>query len=111
MNQLLSPYARERLRAYVEARIAAGDAPGIAVAVTHTDGAESLLAVGHANLAGTPLQLDHLLQIGSISKSFAVICALQLEREGALALADPVERHLPWFQAGGGHGRCRSATS
>ena len=61
------------------------------------------MAVGHADIAETPLRLDHLLQIGSISKSFAVICALQLEREGALAVDDLVTTHLPWFQVGGGH--------
>jgi len=52
----------------------------------------------------TPLRPDHLLQIGSISKSFAVICALQLEAEGALSLDDPLTTHLPWFRVGGGHG-------
>ena len=55
-------------------------------------------------MAGTPLGPDHRFQIGSISKSFAVICALQLEAEGALALDDPLVTHLPWFQVGGGHG-------
>lgn len=101
---LLTPDATERLRAYAGARVAAGDTPGVAVAVTAADGAESLLAVGYADLAGTPLRLDHLLEIGSISKSFTVICALQLEREGLLALDDPVVKHLPWFRVAGGHG-------
>jgi D-alanyl-D-alanine carboxypeptidase len=104
MDSLFSPEAVERLRAFAEARIAAGDTPGVAVAVTDVDGGESLFAVGHADLAGTPLRLDHLLQIGSISKSFTVICALQLEREGALAVDDPLTTHLPWFRVGGGHG-------
>jgi len=101
----LSTEALDRLRSYAQRRIAAGDTPGVAVAAIDRDGAESLLAVGHADLAGTPLRLDHLLEIGSISKSFAVVCALQLEREGALSLDDPVERHLPWFRVSGvGHG-------
>ena len=72
LTPLLSPDAVERLRAHAKARIAAGDMPGVAVAVTGMDGAESVLVVGHADLAGTPLRSDHLLQIGSISKSFAV---------------------------------------
>ena len=104
MPPLLSPKALERLRAHAEARIAAFDAPGIAVAVTDAHGAESLLAVGHADLAGTPLRLDHRLEIGSISKSFAAICALQLEREGALSLDDELVEHVPWFRVRGGHG-------
>jgi CubicO group peptidase (beta-lactamase class C family) len=72
--------------------------------VTDAEGAETVLAVGHADLVGTPLRPDHLLEIGSISKSFAVICALQLEAEGLLSLDDPLVRHLPWFRVGGGHG-------
>ena len=103
-HELLSPDAVERLRAHAEARIAAGDMPGVAVAVTSVDGAESVLVVGHADLAGTPLRSDHLLQIGSISKSFAAVCALQLEAESVLSLDDPLVGHLPWFQVGGGHG-------
>jgi CubicO group peptidase (beta-lactamase class C family) len=74
------------------------------VAVTNAEGGETVLVAGHADLAGTPLRPDHLLQIGSISKSFAVICALQLEAEGALSLDDPLTTHLPWFRVGGGHG-------
>ncbi len=104
MPPLLSSESCERLRSHVEARIAAGDTPGVAVAVTDSDGAESVLVAGHADLAGTPLRPDHLLQIGSISKSFAVICALQLEAGGALSLDDPLVKHLPWFRIGGGHG-------
>jgi D-alanyl-D-alanine carboxypeptidase len=94
----------ERLRAHAEARIAAGDTPGVALAVTATDGSETVLTAGHADLRGTPLRPGHLLQIGSISKSFAAICALQLEAEGALALDDRLVDHLPWFRVSGGHG-------
>jgi CubicO group peptidase (beta-lactamase class C family) len=104
MPPLLSSDAAERLRMHAQSRIGAGDAPGIAVAVTGRDGAESLLAVGNADLAGTPLGPDHRFEIGSISKSFAAICALQLEIEGALSLDDRLVEHLPWFRVGGGHG-------
>jgi D-alanyl-D-alanine carboxypeptidase len=100
----LSPDAIERLRAYAGGRIAAGDTPGIAVGVTDRDGAETVLAAGHADLTGTPLQPDHAFQIGSISKSFAAICALQLEAEGVLSLGDPVLEHLPWFRLGADRG-------
>jgi D-alanyl-D-alanine carboxypeptidase len=104
MPLLLSSDAAEQLRTHAEARIGALDAPGIAVAVTGTDGDESLLAVGHADLAETPLGPDHRFEIGSISKSFAAICVLQLEREGALSLDDKLVQHVPWFRVRGGHG-------
>jgi D-alanyl-D-alanine carboxypeptidase len=101
---LLGPDAAKRLRAHAEARIAALDAPGIAVAATHVDGRETILVLGHADLVGTPLGPDHRFEIGSISKSFAAICALGLEREGALSLDDELVQHLPWFRVRGGHG-------
>ena len=80
---------------------------GVAAAVTDWAGAETVVVAGHANIAGTPLAPEHLFQIGSISKSFAAICALQLEREGVLSLDDELTKHLPWFRVGGGHGPIR----
>ena len=59
-------------------------------------------------MAETPLGLDHRFQIGSISKSFAAICALQLEAEGALALDDQLVTHVPGFRCGEGTGPSRS---
>lgn len=41
---------------------------------------------------------DHLLEIGSISKSFAAIVALQLSAEGLLDLHAPITDYLPWFE-------------
>jgi len=101
---LLSPDAADRLRAYAEARVGAGDMIGVTAAVTDLAGAETVIAAGCADAAGTPLRPGHLLQIGSISKSFAAICALQLEAEGALSLDDELVRHLPWFRVGKGGG-------
>jgi D-alanyl-D-alanine carboxypeptidase len=104
MKRLLTPEALDRLSTCIEQRIAAGDTVGVSVAVTDRDGEETVLTVGHADIAGTPLRPDHAFQIGSISKSFAAVCALQLEAEGALSLDDPVEQHLAWFRVGGAHG-------
>ncbi|HET7171830.1 MAG TPA: serine hydrolase domain-containing protein [Gaiellales bacterium] len=104
MAELLSPDAADRLRAHAEARIGAGDMMGVAAAVTDVAGAETVITAGCADAAGSPLRPGHLLQIGSISKSFAAICALQLEAEGALSLDDELVRHLPWFRVGKGRG-------
>ena len=84
--------------------------PGVAVAVTGVDGAESVLVVGHADLAGTPLRSDHLLQIGSISKSFAAICALQLEAEGACRSTIPWSATCRGSRSAAGTGRSRCDT-
>lgn len=104
MSQLLTPDACESLRAHAEARIGARDTRGIAVAVTDRTGSETILVAGSADMAGTPLGPGHRLEIGSISKSFVAICALQLEREGALSLDDELAQHVPWFRVGGGYG-------
>ena len=42
---------------------------------------------------------DTLFQIGSISKSFTGFGVLLLEDMGLLSVYDPVNRHLPWFEA------------
>jgi D-alanyl-D-alanine carboxypeptidase len=104
VTSLLTTDAIERLSVYSEARISAQETAGIAVAVTDREARETVLVRGHADIAGTPLRADHRFQIGSISKSFAAICALQLEAEGALSLDDPVAGYVPWFRIGGGHG-------
>lgn len=41
-----------------------------------------------------------LWQIGSISKSFTAVLALQLVEQGRLDLHAPVTDHLPWFSVG-----------
>ena len=44
---------------------------------------------------GTPPDEDVQYRIGSISKTFTAALVLRLRDEGALALGDPLERHLP----------------
>lgn len=49
---------------------------------------------GHAPDAGTQYR------IGSLTKTFVAVLVLRLRDEGALALTDPVGRHLPGLDAG-----------
>jgi len=42
---------------------------------------------------------DTLFQIGSVAKSFTAFGVLLLEDMGLLSVSDPVNRHLPWFEA------------
>jgi CubicO group peptidase (beta-lactamase class C family) len=44
---------------------------------------------------GEEATLDHQYAIASITKTFVAACVLQLRDEGALALADPLSRHVP----------------
>ena len=76
-----------------------GSVPGLALAVTDR---RRLLANRVAGLAEVgavrPVGADTLFEIGSIGKAFTAVTILQLEREGRLAVHDPVVRHLPWFR-------------
>jgi D-alanyl-D-alanine carboxypeptidase len=84
----LDDYIREHLRAI--------GAPGMIVSLASHEG---VLRVSQHGLADVKLQQlvspQHLFEIGSISKSFAAICALQLHHEGRLDLHAPVTKYVP----------------
>ncbi|MFC8798374.1 serine hydrolase domain-containing protein [Promicromonospora sp. NPDC057138] len=50
--------------------------------------------VAHAPWAGSPTP-EHAFRIGSVTKPMVAVAVLRLVAEGAVALADPVGRHLP----------------
>lgn len=50
-------------------------------------------SAGHGDLPGDPADVQ--FRIGSITKTVTAITVLRLRDEGALALDDPLERHLP----------------
>ncbi|HXF35911.1 MAG TPA: serine hydrolase domain-containing protein, partial [Actinomycetota bacterium] len=74
------------------------DATGAVVAVTDRERTLAVVALGAADRSGAPMTAGTRFQIGSVSKSFAAILALQEERAGRLDLAAPVTRFLPWFE-------------
>ncbi len=72
------------------------DTPGAVVLVAR--GEEVLLqrAYGLADMErATPLTVDSVFDIGSTSKQFTAACALLLEGDGKLKLADPIRQHIP----------------
>ncbi|WOF73188.1 serine hydrolase [Parvibaculaceae bacterium PLY_AMNH_Bact1] len=74
--------------------------PGASIAVWH-DGALSQGAAGVVNLnTGVEATTDTLFQIGSITKLYTTVLALQLVDEGLLALDEPVRTYLPDFKVG-----------
>jgi len=75
------------------------DAPG-AVLLVDSPAGRYLKAAGIASLDdGRPLQTGDRLEIGSNTKAFTVILALQLQEEGVLSLDDPLHRWLPELAA------------
>lgn len=76
--------------------IAAGESPGLQVAV-YKDGAPVLVkAYGSANLElGSPVTNDSVFRIGSITKQFTAVALLKLEEEGKLSLSDKLSKYYP----------------
>jgi D-alanyl-D-alanine carboxypeptidase len=70
-------------------------APGAVLFVDSPEG-PFLGAAGIRDIeTGTPVQVGDPLQIGSCTKAFTVVLALQLQEEGVWSLDDPVVRWLP----------------
>lgn len=73
----------------------ADDDPAVALYIVTPDG-EWALARGRANIdVPLPLAPDARFRIGSVSKTFVAVVALQLVEEGELALDDPAADYLP----------------
>lgn len=71
------------------------DVPGAVVLVGRGDEIVLQKAYGSADLERqVPLAVDSVLDIGSTSKQFTAACVLLLAEDGALALADPVRKHV-----------------
>jgi D-alanyl-D-alanine carboxypeptidase len=79
----------------------ASDGPGFTVLVARGD---QLLYKGARGLAsvelGVPMQPDHLLRIGSVTKQFAAAALLKQIDEGKAKLDDPLSRYLPDYPNG-----------
>jgi D-alanyl-D-alanine carboxypeptidase len=67
---------------------------GVSAAVLAADGAQWVGASGSAG-QGEPMRTDHLIQVGSITKTMTAAAVLQLVDEGVLRLEDPIARWLP----------------
>jgi CubicO group peptidase (beta-lactamase class C family) len=72
---------------------------GGVVSIVSRDAVLAIRPFGRANLdANQPATADHLYEIGSISKIFTGMLAVQLEAEGRLDLDAPVTHYLPWLE-------------
>jgi D-alanyl-D-alanine carboxypeptidase len=88
-----------RIGSFLEHRMPLLHAPGAALAITDRDETLGVVVRGFADAtAGTPVRPETRFQIGSISKSFAAIVALQLDEAGRLDLHAPISDLLPWLK-------------
>ena len=92
--------ALDRIRASLERSLPTFlDAPGAIVGLTDRDRLLGVLPVGKADaFTGAPVTADTRFEIGSISKSFAALIALQEVERGTLDLFAPVTEYVPWFR-------------
>ena len=93
--------SRVQLQRAVDRVVAAG-APGVIALVR--DGDRTVRAAGGSADLETrrPLRPGDRYRVGSNTKTFVAVAALQLAGEGRLALTDTVERWLPGLVPGGG---------
>jgi CubicO group peptidase (beta-lactamase class C family) len=86
----------ERLDSYIAAYMPAMNAPGMTLGLTDTNRTLRTAGYGFANVdQRVPVSVDHLFEIGSITKSFVALVMLQLREEGKLDLQKPVLEYLP----------------
>jgi D-alanyl-D-alanine carboxypeptidase len=91
--------AFERVGAFLERRLPITHAAGAALAVTDREETLGVVVRGFADAAsGTPVRPETRFQIGSISKSFAGILAVQEARAGRLDLHASVNDLVPWLR-------------
>jgi CubicO group peptidase (beta-lactamase class C family) len=91
--------ALDRIDEFAAAEAENGRHPGLAVATTDRDGLLRVSIFGMADIAGgLPVQSETLFEIGSISKSFTAVLALQEHEAGRLDVQAPIETYLPWFR-------------
>ncbi len=81
----------DAIRPYIEV----GEIPGAVVGVLRDDQVSLDAAGMTAPGDRTPMAVDTLVRISSNTKPMVAALALSLVEEGALALADPVERFVP----------------
>ena len=85
---------RTRMQAFVDD----GEIAGAVTVVGRSSGIVSFEAVGQRELDKmAPMTKDALFRIASMTKPITAIGIMILAEEGKLAVADPVEKHLPEF--------------
>lgn len=97
---------RRRVTGFVESRRPGWlDAQGAVLGLTDRDGLLAAVPVGVQDaFTGRAVEEDTRFEIGSISKSFAAIVAMQLVEAGLLDLHAPVTTYVPWFEVRSPHG-------
>jgi CubicO group peptidase (beta-lactamase class C family) len=84
------------LQSAIEKVLKKNKTPGVGIAIVSRTNVEWVAGIGKADVAADqPATADTLFRIGSVSKAFAAMAALQLQEEGKLKLTDTVKQWVP----------------
>lgn len=90
------PKSIPELQAAIEKVLKETRTPGAGIAIVSRDTVEWVAGIGKADVAANvPVTAGTLFRIGSVSKGFAALSALQLQEEGKLKLTDTVRQWVP----------------
>jgi CubicO group peptidase (beta-lactamase class C family) len=90
------PYTIPELQKAIEAVLKETRTPGAAIAIVSSNKTEWLAGLGKADVAANqPVTPDTLFRLGSVSKGFVALAALQLQEAGKLKLTDTVRQWAP----------------
>ncbi len=92
----------KEIDSFIEQEMQISRIPGLALAIVYNGEPVYLKGYGTAGTSG-PATAQTPFIIGSVSKSFTALAAMQLVEEGKLDLDRPVQDYLPWFTMAGEH--------
>ncbi len=94
----LDPATAHKLQAVLEEDVNRQRVPGLQAFVRTADGRTWSGASGTTDLERRdPMQVDDILRVGSVTKTFTAVIVLQLVQEGRLSLDDPIAKWFPDF--------------
>jgi len=97
-RQGFSAAGLQRIDRFFADEIARDRIPGAVVAIARQGRLVYYKAIGFQDKqAGTPMRLDSVFQLGSMTKPMVVVGALTLYEEGKLPLLSPLARYFPQF--------------
>jgi CubicO group peptidase (beta-lactamase class C family) len=87
----------QAIDAFLQTQIQANRIPGVAVAIVQDN--QIIFAKGYGEIApGEPITPQTQFYLGSVTKGFTALAAMQLVEQGKLDLDAPVQKYLPWFR-------------
>ena len=90
------PHSIPALQTAIESVLKETKTPGAAIAIVASNKLDWLAGIGKADVAANqPVTPDTLFRLGSVSKGFVALAALQLQEAGKLKLTDTVRQWAP----------------